>query len=73
MWTIPNCKIPDTGHFMKISPLTTRATWAEVRTTKDMKKKECRKGEECTYQVCAFSNHSATDQKDKKEGGREDR
>jgi hypothetical protein len=48
MWTIPSCKIPDTGYFMKISPLTTRATWAEVRTTKNMRKKECRKGEECT-------------------------
>jgi hypothetical protein len=48
MWTIPNCKIPDPGHLMKITPATSRATWAEVRTTKHTRKKECRKGGNCT-------------------------
>jgi hypothetical protein len=61
-WTIPNCNISGTGNYMKISPSTKKAMWAEIRTTKNMRKKRCRNGGECSFQVCAFSNHTTTDQ-----------
>jgi hypothetical protein len=73
MWIIPNCKIPDTGHFMKISPSTTRATWVEVRTTKYRRKKKSRAGRKCSYQVCAFSNHTTADQAEEVEEGHKER
>jgi hypothetical protein len=73
MWTIPNCKIPKTGQFMKVSPSTTRATWAEIRTTKHTRRKKCRTGGKYRYQVCAFSNHTADNQAEEEEGGQRER
>jgi hypothetical protein len=72
-WTIPNCKIPDTGHFMKVSPSSKKAMWAKIRTMKNMRKRKCRKGGECSYQVCAFSNHTTDDQSEEEEEEQEER
>jgi hypothetical protein len=47
----------EAGKFLNITPTEEGSTWLEVRRTNTMQRKSCTSGDECTHDICGWSNH----------------